>query len=374
MKKFFKILLVSLLIFGFCTFSVCALDEGFYEQQYESSGADGLQGNLPESAKEIFDRFDISAKDTSWLKDFDVKNIFGVISNFLKNGFKGPLAVFCSLVGVVLLCAAVNGMGDMRLVTDGTVDFVAALAVAAVVLVPLHTTVDACINAIRANGSFMLSFVPVFTAVVAANGQAATSASGGAVLLFAAEMTVSVISFIIMPLCSCYLAVSLCASSNPLMSHSEIAGYMQKVTNWILGLTLTVFLGVLSVQTSISSAADTVSARTIKFAVGSAVPVVGASVSEALGTVKSCLSMLKTSVGIYGVIAVGATLLPVVLELVLWRVAMAGGCIISDIFGCKKITVMLKSVDSVLAILLGIVLYCVILFVIALTIVTKAGG
>lgn len=374
MKKYIKTLITVTLLLMLSTITVCAQDAGLYEQQYESSGAGELYDVLPQQAKEIFDRFEISAKDSQWLKEFNTENIFSVVVDFLKQGIKKPLGVFLSLLGIVLLCAAVNGMGELRLQNDGTVDFIAALAVATAALAPLHTTIEACVSAIKANGAFMLSFVPVFTAVVAANGQAATAAGSSAVLLIAAEITVSVISFIIMPLCGCYLAICLCTAAHPLMSRSEIADYIQKAANWILGLTLTVFLGILSVQTSIASAADTVSARAVKFAVGSAVPVVGASVSEALGTVKSCLGLLKTSVGIYGVIAIAVMLLPVVLELVLWRAAMVGGCIASNLFGCQKITALLKSVDSVLAVLLGIVLYCVILFIIALTIVTKAGG
>ncbi len=373
MKKVFYFLICVTLLIMFCSFSVYAFDAGFYEQQYESSGAQNLGDELPQNAQEFFDNFEISPKDYSWLEEFDTKSIFGVILEFLKQGIKKPLGVFVSLAGIVLVCAAVCGLGNMRLVSDGTIDFVATLAVAAVVLAPLHTTIEACVNAIRANGSFMLSFVPIFTAVVAANGQAATATASSAVLLIAAELTVSVIAFVIMPLCSCYLAVSLCAAAHPLLSRSEIAGYIQKAANWILGLTLTVFLGILSVQTSISSATDTISDRAVKFAVGSAVPVVGASVSEALGTIKSCLGLLKTSVGIYGVIAVAVMLLPVVLELVLWRAGLAGGCIISNLFGCQKISSLLKAVDSVIAILLGVVLYSIILFIIALTIVMKAG-
>ncbi|MBP3692564.1 MAG: hypothetical protein J6I80_04910 [Clostridia bacterium] len=374
MRKFIKGLALCALLLCVCVVTASAEVDGLYNGQYKSSGAGELYDALPQDAKQIFDRFGITSENNDWLAEFSTKNIFDVVLDFLKQGAKQPLAVFFSILGIVLLCAAASGMGELRLQGDGVMDFIASLSVAAVVLAPLHTTIEACVNAIRANGSFMLSFVPVFTAVVAAGGQTATAAGSGAVLLIAAEATVSVIAFVIMPLCSCYLAVSLCTAVNPLMARSEIASLLQKATNWILGLTLTVFLGVLSVQTSIGSAADTVSARAVKFAVGSAVPVVGASVSEALGTVKSCLGLLKTSVGIYGVIAVGAILIPVITSLVLWRAAVTGGSVIANLFGCGKISGLLKAVDSVLSILLGIVLYCVILFIIALTIVTKAGG
>ena len=72
----------------------------------------------------------------------------------------------------------------------------------------------------------------------------------------------------------------------------------------------------------VNSAADNLSMRTAKFIIGSAVPVAGGVLSEALGTLTASVSLLKSSVGIYGVVACVVIFLPLLTELFLWRVGL----------------------------------------------------
>ena len=104
------------------------------------------------------------------------------------------------------------------------------------------------------------------------------------------------------------------------------------------------------------------------------VPVVGAAVGEAITTVKGCLSVLSTSVAIYGVVAVAACLLPVIIELVLWRVCILLAQSAAEIFGEAKSASLLKAVDTSISFIIAIIFSVFILFVISLTLVVVLGG
>ena len=218
-----------------------------------------------------------------------------------------------------------------------------------------------------------MSFVPVFAAIVASGGKVMTSVSMSTLLLGAANGMNYIASYIIIPLMSGYLCLSICSSVSPLLNQSGLCESIKKLAFWIMSLISTVFVGILSIQTAVNSSADNLSMRTAKFIIGSSVPVAGGILSEALGTLTSSLSLLKSSVGIYGVIICCLFFLPIVLELLLWRLTLFATTFISDIFSLPKLSNLLKSTDTVLSVLIGVILISCAMFVISLTIVIGSG-
>ena len=219
----------------------------------------------------------------------------------------------------------------------------------------------------------MTAFVPVFAAVTEAAGNAATSVSMSALLLGAAQAVSFIANFVVIPLMGGYLAITIAASVSPIISNSGIADGIKKLSFWIMSLTSTVFIGILSIQTALGSAADGLSVRTAKFIIGSAVPVAGTALSEALTTVTAAMGTLKASVGIYGVIACAVIFLPLLAELFLWRLVLMVISSVSGLFSLGKISSVIKGVDSVMAVLIGIILLTLAVFIISLTIVIGAA-
>ena len=77
---------------------------------------------------------------------------------------------------------------------------------------------------------------------------------------------------------------------------------MQKISDGVLGVLLTVFLGVISVQGITSSVTDGVTIRTAKYVSGNFIPVVGKMFADATDTVISASLLVKNSIGLAGVI------------------------------------------------------------------------
>ena len=136
----------------------------------------------------------------------------------------------------------------------------------------------------------------------------------------------------------------------------------------------TVFLGVLSIQTVVNAHADNLSMRTAKFIIGSAVPVAGGVLSEALGTLTASVSLLKSSVGIYGVIICCLIFLPIIIELILWRFSLWVADFVSLQFSLSKISSLLQSIDAVLSILIGVILLTAAMFIISLSVVIGSSN
>ena len=81
---------------------------------------------------------------------------------------------------------------------------------------------------------------------------------------------------------------------------------------WFLGLILTIFVSVVSLEGTLSSSVDGVTAKTTKAVVSSAIPVVGKILGDAVDSVLGCGIILKNAVGIVGVtIILSIAILPV---------------------------------------------------------------
>lgn len=366
-------LIFLLFLFSFQVSAESASADEFYYNQYKSSGADELEGYLPEETREYFKDNNIDPLKSGWTDSLEPKNVFTHILSFLKSGAKGPFAAGSVIVAIILVSSALNGM-DIRGASSVATGYAVSLTAAAAVITPIFSVISAGANALKGCAAFMVAFVPVFAVIVASSGAAATSASMSGLLLGACQVVNLIADFVIMPLMGGYLAISIASNVSPLVENSGLASGIKKICYWVMSLLTTVFLGILSIQTAVNASADTLSLKTAKFIIGSSVPMAGTALSEALTTVTASMGMLKTTVGIYGVIACAAVFLPILAELVLWRLTFNITATISDLMSVPKISSVLRSADTVLSVLIGIILLTAAMFIISLGVVLAAGG
>lgn len=366
------ILIVLMVVFS-VTVSAADADD-FYGTQIEDSGIDEVIDELPDSVNDFFTQNDIDVYDADWVSKIDTASAFDMIWSFVTSGGKRPFLALSEMVAVIIIYAAVNAFTDPKGASSDTMSYIFSVIIAITLIKNIVVAVGGCVSAIKGTGVFMLSFVPVYAGIVTVSGAPATAVSSSALLLGAAELTVQACAFLIVPLMSAYLCLGVATGMSPLIKDSGIADAIKKVATWVLSLCFTVFLGLLSMQTTISAASDNLSVKTAKFMVGSFVPVVGSSLSEAVSTVLGSVSILKNSVGIYAVIAILVMLLPIVIELLLWRIIIMICTSASSMFALNKTPQILKAADSVLALLIGIVLFVGALFIISLAVVIRAGG
>jgi stage III sporulation protein AE len=102
------------------------------------------------------------------------------------------------------------------------------------------------------------------------------------------------------------------------------------------------FVSILSVKTAVASRADALGLRSIRFAINTVVPVIGSAISEGLLSIQSYSSLIKTSVGVVGIIAVFVVFLPSLIEIIVWRVFLSLCVIAGDIFGDSSVSTVLR--------------------------------
>ena len=368
MKKV-KILILLCFLSSLLSLSVQANESGspedFYIEQYKNSGAEDLEDVLPDPAKDYFSQNGIDPSDYNWVNNISAENVFKHILNFISSGAKAPLKAGAGIIAIILISAALSCVEIKSSAMTAAV-YAAAAASAAIIAVPVSTVINTSVNALKGIGVFMLSFIPVFAVIVASSGMAVTAASMSALMLAASETVTYISSFAVLPLMGGYLALSLSSAVSPLIKKSGIAETVKKLAFWIMAFISAVFVGILGIQTAVNSSADTLVSKTAKFIIGSSIPVAGGVLSEAMNTVTASMGLLKSSIGIYGALACAVTLLPLVIELLIWRAVLLISSSVSEIFSLGGIAGLLRAIDSMLSVLIGIILLVGAMFVISL--------
>ncbi len=368
MKKKIIVVLIMLYIFSL---PVLAQDSE-YKKQYDISGADELKNSLSDEAKEFFEENGLDISSPDWVNTLTSENVFKHIWNFLTKGAVRPIRSGVAIISIIMITSAVTSFGEEeKRFTVAT--FTGTLAITAVIATDIWSCISASVDAIKGCSTFMLAFIPIFATVVALSGATVTSVSMSALLLGASEFMMTVASRTVLPMMGAYLGMSVSVSVSPLTGQSGIVQSVKKIALWIMALISTVFVGILSVQTAVNSATDSVTIKTAKFILGTAVPVAGTALSESVSAITASVSLLRSSVGIYGVVALAVMLLPIIAELLMWRavIVICGGT--SEMFSLGKISGLLKAVDSMLSLLLGIVLLTAGMFIISLCVTVNAG-
>lgn len=372
MIKRILIFLILTIIFSVSVSAEEYSPEEFYNNQFDLAGVGELDNYLPEETRDYLNQNDLNPEISGWTRKIEPKNVFTHIWSFLKSGAKAPIAAGAVILSITLISAALGGM-NIKGASSVATGYAISLTAAAAIITPVFSVITAGTNALKGCAAFMTAFVPVFAVIVSSTGAAATSVSMSGLLLGACQAVNLIADFVVMPLMGGYLAISLSSGVSPLVENSGIADGIKKLCYWTMSLLTTVFLGILSIQTAVNASADTLSLKTAKFIIGSAIPVAGTALSEALTTVTASMGILKTTVGIYGVIACAVIFLPLLAELFLWRITFNITAVLSDLLSVPKITVVLKSADTVISVLIGIILLTAAMFIISLGVVLSAG-
>lgn len=383
MKKFI-FLMVFFITILFSSFTVYAdtedateyTTEDIYNSQYEQSGADALLRELtPEVKKQLKD---IGVTSPSWqeLNSMSFFDIFGSIMNTIQQQSVTPLNCVVKIMGVVMLVALINSvkssLGSSSL--TAVLNSVATLTVSIILIQPVCQTIEYSTTIIKLSADFMLIFIPVMAGIMLTMGQS-LQAAGSYTMVMGAGTAVSQISNnILVPLLNTFLGISVVSGISQRVNLSGFCELINKVLKWVLTFTMSVFTAILTMQSIISSSADSAGVKATRFAISSFVPLVGGALSEAYQTVRGCMGMLKSGVGVFAILATGTIYLPAIISCLLWLAAINIAIALAGVFDMGDIIKLLKSVTTVINSLIAILLCCMIIFIVSSAIMLMAGG
>ena len=378
MKRFALILLSLLLTICSCvTVSAKESEENNYaEELSENLQVNDLYSHLPDEVKSALHDLGINKVQADEIASVRFSDSLKLVSKIAKDQ---SLAVFASLsviIAVILLYALVEGF--LQSMTSTTMQevlsVVCTLCIGCALVLPITDVIDSADEAVQVSSEFMMIFVPVMVAVLVSCGKALSGSGYYSMMIFTAEGIAQLTSKIITPSLNVFLGVSLCTTIVPSLKLDSLTDLFSKTIKWLLSFSFTIFSALLTFRTLITTSIDNVSTRAVRFTMSSFIPVVGAALSEAYKTVQGSVLILKNGIGVFVILAVAIVFLPIVLRLLLWSFALNFCKTISEILGVTVPCRLLKSMSTVLSVLLAVVLCVMALFVISTALIITVGG
>ncbi len=150
---------------------------------------------------------------------------------------------------------------------------------------------------------FMHAILPVTGTLTVALGGASAVALTHPVILVALNFLGRLLDSVVFPLIFAGAVLGITAQVSERVQVSRFATLLRDATVILLGLFLTLFVGVLAVRGVAGAVADSVGLRAAKFLTGSFVPVVGKIMADAVEAVMGCSLFLKNAIGALGALA-----------------------------------------------------------------------
>ncbi|MBQ3077302.1 MAG: hypothetical protein IJC43_05545 [Clostridia bacterium] len=342
-----------------------------YEGLFESFGGDAFLEQIPPEADEVLPRSTILNPRTM-MEALSFRNLLNIASGGLYRIIRDALAGFSRLLLVVLLAVLSNALAD-ALKADYAASAVRITAVLVTSLASWEILVDSfesCRQAIESAGLLLGGLLPLQAAAAAAAGKSLTalllptSVSGG-IALFA-----GLNSGVFLPLLQVYFALAMAAAVSGSASLKSLGKVFYKSMVYFLCFATTMMSGALSLQKIVGASADTLAADAAKLALGSAIPVVGSILTDALGTVLGAITALRGAIGVAGIVVLLTLMLPMAVRVLLQTTLCRLAAALSTLFGEDAVTEFLDSVASLWGMLAALVITQGVYFIIATAVMT----
>lgn len=155
-------------------------------------------------------------------------------------------------------------------------------------------------DAIKTMMDFMLAIVPLLVTLTISMGNITSGAFFHPFMIFLVHSSGSLIYAFVFPLLFLSILLQLVSHISDRYKLTRLADLLRNIGLGGLGIFITVFLAVLSVQGTSTSITDGLAIRTAKYMAGNFVPVVGHLFTDATETVMGASLLLKNTVGLVG--------------------------------------------------------------------------
>jgi stage III sporulation protein AE len=157
-------------------------------------------------------------------------------------------------------------------------------------------------DAISSMIQFMIAVVPLLLTLLATMGNLTSAAIMHPLIVFMIHSVGTAIYLFVFPLLFFSAVLHIVSSLSDKYKVTQLANLLRSISLAMLGIFVTVFLGVISVQGTTGAVRDGVSIRTAKYITGNFVPVVGRLFADATETVIGASLLVKNAIGLSGVV------------------------------------------------------------------------
>ena len=376
MKKFVTIFIILICIF-YMNISLADTEDDVINSQMDSFNISSFINEANKYSNEILK--DINIKDllndaikgelnTNQL----LKNIFPLLGHEIKDALK----VMGSILIIVLIHSVFKSISDNlnnKSVSQITY-YVQYILIATVIMTNFSSIISMTKEAVGNMISFIQLLFPLLMTLMLASGSVVSVNLIQPIILFIINLISNIFQSIIIPIVLVGTALAIVSKISDKIQIDKLSKFVKSSAVWVIGILLTIFVGVLSVEGTLGSSVDGITAKTVKAAVSSFIPVVGKVLGDAVDTVIGCSAILKNAIGIVGVIIVIAICITPILKLAVITIIYHLTAAICEPIADSKIVSLISQMADTFKILLAIVCSISVMLIIGITLVINISN
>ena len=305
MKK--KILIIIIALIFYATNYTYAITQDMIEEQKNNFGISSFVKEADTYADDFFEESSISDILNSAIKGkVDNNSILKEILSIFGKEILDSLKVFASLLVIIIIHSILKSISDSLESNNVSqiIYYVQYILIVTVITANFAEIVQMVKDTADKLVGFMNCLVPLLISLMLFTGSIVTSSVIEPVILFMINIIGNSINLILIPVVLIITVLSIVSKISDQIQIDKLSKLLNSGVIWTLGIVLTLFVATISLEGSLSSSVDGISAKTAKAAVSTVIPVVGKILGDAVDSVLGCGVILKNAVGTVGVIIV----------------------------------------------------------------------
>lgn len=390
MKKIAIIFLFFILIGSFST-GLTAKAESSNAEQDITNNIDEILANLDTSDIDAF----LKSLNDNQMKLFGANSILErlqkIVSGEIKIDYNNFLQYILQLLGVnflhymptmlaiiaIAICFNMISSIKGKFASDSieNIAFFASMSlIVLILLVQIFGLVSQTSKMITNLQSQMNIFFPILLTLMTAIGAGSSVAVYQPAVAVLSSGLVEIIVAIALPAFIFTVVLTIVGNLSEGVKLKQMSSFFSTATKWILSTSFFLFIAFLSIQGITASVYDGISIRTAKFAISKYVPIIGGYLSEGFNLIMAGSVLVKNAVGLSAVLMVIISILPTVVQLVVFSLSLKLAGAIIEPMGDTRISSLLSNISKSITLLIVIILAIAFLYFIFLILVVCTGN
>ena len=353
------------------------IDENTIANQQENFGINSFIEKSKQYSGKFFEDIDINEILNSAIKgEVDNSSVYKKILNLLGSEVQTGIKSLISILAIIIVHSILKSISE-SLENDNIsklIYYVQYIAIVTIIMSNFSDTINLVKQTTINLVGFMNTLIPVLVSLMLYTGSITTTSILEPIILYMINFIGNMVQNILIPVILIITSISIISKISDKVQVEKIAKFLKSSTIWFLGLILTIFVGVVSLEGTLSSSIDGITAKTAKSIVSSAIPVVGKILGDVIDSVLGCGVILKNAVGFLGVIVIiGICILPI-LKLAVLTISYKFVASISEVIADSKIVQLLEQIADIFKILLAILVSVSFMVIIGTTLLIKMSN
>lgn len=376
MKKLITIFAILICIFS-TSISIADTEDEVINSQMDSFNISNFIDEANKYSNDVLKDIDIQELLNNAIKgELDTNQLLKNIFPLLGTEIKEALKVMGSILIIVLIHSVLKSISDNlnnKSVAQITY-YVQYILIATVIMTNFSSIITLTKEAVGNMISFIQLLFPLLMTLMLASGSVVLVNLVQPIILFIINLISNIFQSIIIPIILVGTALAIVSKISDRIQIDKLSKFLKSSSVWVIGILLTIFVGVLSIEGTLGSSVDGITAKTAKAAVSSFIPVVGKVLGDAVDTVIGCSAILKNAIGIVGVIVVIAICITPILKLAIITIIYHLTAALCEPIADSKIVSLITQMADTFKILLAILCSISVMLIIGITLVINISN